>query len=190
MSTVDDMIRVSELAIKFVDAIVGPNGGAPNKWKEIKETSKINTGYKEFDAHVSKTKAQQVWDDLQDRMTKIREEFAQAYPGGPDPWNAGKLNTLARLAIKYRAGQCHEQVAIAFHHLRVSGVKTIDLMALWSPSSHAFLIINRGRAEAVVCDPWSPWKRHRAYAATPEKLAQNLSMHPNTYAESTFTWRG
>lgn len=190
MATVDDLIRVSKLAIQFVDAIVGPHGGAWNKPHEIKRSVTIKTGYDEFDAHVTQSRTNQVRNDLETRIRSIRQEFLQAHPGGYEPWNAGKLNTLARLAIKHRAGQCTEQVAIAFHHLRVAGVKTIDLMSLHWPADHAFLIINRGRADAVVCDPWSPWKGRRAYAATPENQSQNLRMHGNTDAASTFKWQG
>ena len=189
MATVDDLIRVSQWAIQFVDAIVGPHGGAWNKPPEIKKSVTIKTGFDEFDAHVTKTRADQVRNDLGTRIGNIRAEFLQAHPGGYDPWNPGKLNTLARLAIKHRAGHCMEQVAIAFHHLRVAGVNTIDLMSLHWPADHAFLILNRGRAEAVVCDPWSPWKGRRAYAATRQLLTQNLRMHTNTEADSTFTWR-
>jgi hypothetical protein len=192
MSKLQELIQLSDLAIKYVDAIMGPHGGAPNKPGEIRDSVKVNTGFEKFDDHITQTKAKQVQTDLEARMKLIRDEFAKAHPAGPDPWTAGKLNQMALLAIKHRAGQCNEQVAIAFHHLRGWGVKMIDLMVLQPrpPVDHTFLIINFGKPDAVVCDPWSPWKNRRAYAATEQNLKQNMQMHRASGAASAFTWYG
>jgi hypothetical protein len=190
MSALQEMIQLSKLAVRFVDAVMGPHGGAQNKPGEIRDSVRITTGYDKFDEHVTKTRTDQVRTDLRARLTQLRNEFYQAYPSGPDPWNAGKLNKLAQLAIKYRAGQCNEQVAIAFHHLRGQGVKTIDVAVLqpWPQADHTFLIINLNTPSAVACDPWSPWKGRRSYAATPQNLTQNLQMHHPTGMTSVFTW--
>jgi hypothetical protein len=190
-ASLKELIGLSKWAIGFADAVVGTHGGAINKVAEIRKTTKIETGHDAFDKHVSESAAEMVYADIRSRIDRLRKEFAAAYPHGPEPWNAAKLNKLALLAIKHRAGHCNEQVAIVFHHLRGKGVKTLDFMFLTPypyPADHSFLIINRGMPNAVVCDPWSPWKNYRAYAATPKNLGDYLKMHTYADMESAFTW--
>jgi hypothetical protein len=223
MGKLKDNLAAAKAVLPMVDRVMGASGGAPNKEDEI--SASIQEPFDPIDfvqtlgigaaiKHQNQVVGLQA--KLEQKMGLIRDEFFKAYPRAKPPakftWTKQMLLDLAKFAKKHQAGQCTEQVALAFQELRNQGVAPLDLMVL-SPqdmADHTFLVIGRQIAprepavepnwdvddkgappwgpDAVVCDPWSPDKKNRAYPAA--ELRARMTMHRWWGVKSVFRWTG
>jgi hypothetical protein len=182
MGKLQDNLQAARDAVAIVDLTLF--WGATNKPKEtlaqIKGIQPLQTPPQVIQGVFEMEQMQQ--DNL---LGLIRMQFNKKYPQGPEPWTEQKLVDLATIAQQLHAGQCTEQVAVAFTYLlRNRSVKPLDFM-LQIPREldHVFLLVGRQMGtsrtaewpidtsppwgpDAVVCDPWSPRKDKRAYPAS------------------------
>jgi hypothetical protein len=199
-SNLNENLAASQNAVRAVDSNMSLYGGAANKPAET-QNAIFNADPRTKDPKImqnpqaiwilraeAEKKSKIVLAEQNQRLGNIRQEFEAVYPGNPEPWTKQKLLALAALARKYQAGQCTEQVAIAFEYLINKGIKPSDFMIqLPRRLDHVFVVIGRSKSaktewdidkpppwgsEAVVCDPWSPDKANRSYpgAKIPEMM--------------------
>jgi hypothetical protein len=190
MGTLQDNLKAAQDAVGVVDLVLF--WGATNKPEEtlakIKKYCRGDCSPPVIQGVFEMEQMQQ--DNL---LGLIRMQFDRKYPQGPEPWTEQKLVDLAMFAQQLHAGQCTEQVAVAFTYLlRNLSVKPLDFMRLLPERlDHVLLVVGRQESkprrtewpidksppwgpDAVVCDPWSPRKDKRAYPASeiPKVLAE------------------
>lgn len=99
-------------------------------------------------------------------LNKARHEAIELL--GQGAFHGGKM--IASTALVGGAGNCGEQVQLAFEYLKKLGVSPLDVFS-YDPNSgrdHAWLVIGRpaaaetrwidnGWQDAVLCDPWNDW---------------------------------
>lgn len=190
----NENLQSAESAARAVDSNMMTYGGAANKPAET-QNNIFNADPRTKDPRytqnpqalwILRAEAEKKWKTVlpeqERRLGLIRSEFTKKYPGQVEPWTAQKLLDLAALARKHQAGQCTEQVSIAFEYLVNKGVQPFDFMIqLPRYLDHVFVVIGRTAStksewdidkpppwgsDAVVCDPWSSDKANRSYAAT------------------------
>jgi len=192
--SLSENLQSAQSAARAVDSNMMTFGGAANKPDETKQNiwnadprsknpvNYFNPGTMLIMGAQAQMKFKDVLAEQNRRLGLIRDEFMRKNPGDVEPWTKQKLLDLAVLARKYQAGQCTEQVAIAFEYLINKGVKQFDFMIqLPLRLDHVFLVIGRAKSDktewdidkpppwgdaAVVCDPWSSDKANRSYPAS------------------------